>query len=256
VARVIRKALVNVVEQGTARRLKGAFPLADGGRLVIGGKTGTGDHRYEVYAPNGTVLESKVMNRTATFAFFMGSDFFGVMTVFVPGEAAGDFKFTSGLAVQIIKAMEPALRPLVITEPPPEPSWAQMVREFEAETPQPSGTLPRVAPLGTEVDAASNAAAAEAGRPPAAPVSPPAVPATPPPAAPPAPAKPKAPSPKAVNDVAKAKPAESAAPAPPPPPPPESPPTPAPVEQTAPVKETPPPKPARRPSPWDERDPY
>lgn len=252
VARVIRKALVNVVEQGTARRLKGAFPLPDGGFLAIGGKTGTGDHRYEVYAPNGTVLESKVMNRTATFAFFMGKDFFGVMTVFVPGEAAGEFKFTSGLAVQIVKAMEPALRPLVIAEPAPEPSWEQWVAEFEAETSPRSGSLPRVSALGSEEGAASAATAGQADRQPAA-VAPPAAPSAPAPAASPVPAKQKPPSPKTVNAVDKGKPVDPVSPASPPP---EPPPAPTPVEPPAPVKETPAPKPARRPSPWETEDPF
>lgn len=157
VARVVRKALINVVQEGTARRLKGSFPLADGSYLTIGGKTGTGDHRYEVYAPNGTVLESKVMNRTATFAFFMGNDFFGVMTVFVPGEAAKDFKFTSALAVQLVKAMEPALRPLVVAEPAHEPTWAQSVREFETEATAPSARAPRVSVLKEEANVADEA---------------------------------------------------------------------------------------------------
>ncbi len=255
VARVIRKALVNVVEEGTARRLKGAFPLADGGRLVIGGKTGTGDHRYEVYGPGGVVLESKVVNRTATFAFFMGTDFFGVMTVFVPGEAAADYKFTSGLAVQIVKAMEPALRPLVIAEPTPEPGWEQTLREFEAETPARAGIPPKVSALGADEDAASTADAGEVDRQ----VTVPAVtasPALPPPAASPAPARPKPPAPKTVSDVEKAIPAAPPAPAPPSAPAPEPPPAPVPAEQIAPVKEAPPlpAKPARRPSAWDEKD--
>lgn len=254
VARVIRKALVNVVEQGTAQRLKGAFPLPDGGHLTIGGKTGTGDHRYEVYAPNGTVLESRVMNRAATFAFFMGTDFFGVMTVFVPGEAADEYKFTSALAVQIVKAMESALRPLVLPEPALEPSWEQMVQEFEAETPPRTGAAPRVSALGTEEDAASTAEG-EADRRPAALESPPAAPAVAPPAAvkPHAPARPTAA--KAASDGEGGKTVDLAAPAPPPPTAPGPPPAPPTAEQPAPVTETPPPpKPARPPSPWDETD--
>ncbi|MCX7672747.1 MAG: transglycosylase domain-containing protein [Thiobacillaceae bacterium] len=159
VARVMRKALIDVVQNGTARRLKNAFPLADGGHLVIGGKTGTGDHRYETYAPNGAVIESKVMNRTATFAFFMGNRFYGVMTVFVPGEAAADYHFTSGLAVQIVKTMEPTLRPLVVAEMPPEPTWEQWMAQFEAETTA-GGAKPRVSTL-TEAPPAPIAAAAD-----------------------------------------------------------------------------------------------
>ncbi len=146
IATVVKEALANVVQEGTARRLRGSFALEDGGFMPIGGKTGTGDHRFEVYAANGTVLESKVMNRTATFAFYMGSRFFGVMTVFVPGEAAANYHFTSALAVQIVKDMEPALRPLVLGAVTPEPSWDELVRDFNAEATQ-EGETPLASPL-------------------------------------------------------------------------------------------------------------
>ncbi|MBI5937637.1 MAG: transglycosylase domain-containing protein [Betaproteobacteria bacterium] len=118
VAQMVRRALINVVQEGTARRLSKAFALPEGGQLAIGGKTGTGDNRYEVFAPDGSVLESKVVNRVATFAFFLGDRFYGVMTAYVPGEAAGEFHFTSGLPAQLLKLMEPALRPLVLAAGP------------------------------------------------------------------------------------------------------------------------------------------
>jgi len=127
--------------------LRGTFQLADGTPLPIGGKTGTGDHRLEVYAANGTVIESKVMNRTATFAFFLSNRFFGVMTVFVPGEAAADYRFTSGIAVQIVKDMEPALHQLVLGNEKPDPSWQELAEAFDAESPEPSGSPPKVGPL-------------------------------------------------------------------------------------------------------------
>jgi membrane peptidoglycan carboxypeptidase len=49
VARTVRRALAQVVESGTAVRLAGAVKLADGHALTLGGKTGTGDHRFERY---------------------------------------------------------------------------------------------------------------------------------------------------------------------------------------------------------------
>ena len=156
IAVMVKKALANVVQEGTARRLRGTFALADGTALPIGGKTGTGDHRLEVYAANGTVIESKVMNRTATFAFYLGARFFGVMTVFVPGEAAADFHFTSAIAVQIVKDMEPALRPLVLGNEKPEPGWDELVAAFDAEAVTPLGAPPKVGPLpppGTQMPA-------------------------------------------------------------------------------------------------------
>lgn len=142
---LLKEALANVVEKGTARRLRGSYPLGEKQFLALGGKTGTGDHRFEVYAANGTVLESKVMNRTATFAFYMGDRFFGVMTVFVPGEAAAGYHFTSGLAVQIMKNMEPALRPLILGTERTQPSWEGSLQTFgtaSGETKEANGTVP------------------------------------------------------------------------------------------------------------------
>jgi membrane peptidoglycan carboxypeptidase len=147
IATVVKSALANVVQQGTARRLRGAFALGDGTTLPIGGKTGTGDHRLEVYAANGSVIESKVMNRTATFAFYLGTRFFGVMTVFVPGEAAAAYHFTSAIAVQIVKDMEPALRPLVLGNEKPEPGWNELAARFDAEASAPAGEMPKVSAL-------------------------------------------------------------------------------------------------------------
>ncbi len=132
VAQTVRKALLDVVQEGTARRIKGAFPTAEG-ELAIGGKTGTGDHRMQVIGAGGRILEEKVMNRVATFAFFMGERYFGVITAFVPGEQAGNYHFTSGLPVQLLKTMAPILRPLVLGAENAELPWEAQVRAFDAE---------------------------------------------------------------------------------------------------------------------------
>jgi membrane peptidoglycan carboxypeptidase len=132
VAQVVRKALLDVVENGTARRIKGAFPTAEGS-LAIGGKTGTGDHRMQVIAAGGRVIEEKVMNRVATFAFFMGERYFGVITAFVPGEQAANYHFTSGLPVQLLKTMAPILRPLVLGQENADLPWAIQAAAFDAE---------------------------------------------------------------------------------------------------------------------------
>ena len=205
VSQVVKKALLNVVEEGTARRLRGSFPLGDGTTLPIGGKTGTGDHRFEVYSASGQVLESKVMNRTATFAFYLGSRFFGVMTVFVPGEDAAEFHFTSAIAVQIVKDMEPALRGLVLGSERPEPTWAETVAAFDAEAAAPQvGEAPKAAPLPLPGTPAA-ATPAPAAKP--APKAPPARPAPPH-----VPVKPKAPPVVPARPVV-----EEPEPAPPPP---------------------------------------
>ncbi|MBI2318967.1 MAG: glycosyl transferase family 51, partial [Betaproteobacteria bacterium] len=114
VADSVRRALLGVVENGTARRLKGAFRGPDPAEtLALGGKTGTGDHRFDTFAPGGHVLSSRVVNRAATFVFFIGERHFGAVTAFVPGSQAAAYDFTSALPVQILKAMAPILRPLL-----------------------------------------------------------------------------------------------------------------------------------------------
>jgi hypothetical protein len=111
VATVLRETLSQVVEGGTARRLQGSFSLEDGSPLVLGGKTGTGNNRIETVGRGGQVLQSRARNRTATFVFYLGDDHFGTLTAFVPGSASDEFRFTSALPVQVLKGMEPILRP-------------------------------------------------------------------------------------------------------------------------------------------------
>jgi membrane peptidoglycan carboxypeptidase len=116
VAQALRQALSQVVEVGTARRLAGSFQLADGTPLVLGGKTGTGDNRLEKVGRYGQVLESRVLNRTATFVFYLGSHHFGTLTAYVEGSPADKFRFTSALPVQVLKGMAPLLAPYLEPE--------------------------------------------------------------------------------------------------------------------------------------------
>jgi len=111
VAQTVRRALAAVVESGTAVRLAGAFKDDAGKPVTIGGKTGTGDHRFERYGAGGQLLESRVVNRTATFVFYLGERYFGTLTALVPGEQAGKFEFTSSLTAQLLKMLLPQLRP-------------------------------------------------------------------------------------------------------------------------------------------------
>ena len=113
VARTARRALLRVVDSGTARRVKDAYRDADGRPMPIGGKTGTGDHRFQTVAADGTVKSSRVMNRAATFAFYIGERFYGVVTAFVPGAKAAGYDFTSALPVQLLKELQPVLQPLI-----------------------------------------------------------------------------------------------------------------------------------------------
>jgi hypothetical protein len=109
VAEVALEALRQVVEEGTGRRIRGALLNAGGAIIPIGGKTGTGDNRYRVFAPGGRMVESRPVNRTATFVFFLGDRYFGVFTAYVPGPEAGEFEFTSSLPLEILRRLLPQL---------------------------------------------------------------------------------------------------------------------------------------------------
>jgi membrane peptidoglycan carboxypeptidase len=115
---IVRRALAGVVQNGTASRLSGALKDAAGNPLTIGGKTGTGDHRFQRFGRGGQLLESRVVNRTATFAFYLGDRYFGTLTALVPGEQAGQFGFTSSLTTQILKTLLPQLQPHLYPTPP------------------------------------------------------------------------------------------------------------------------------------------
>ncbi len=113
IAKATRGALIGVVAGGTANRLNGVYKDANDQVLAVGGKTGTGDHRKQVWGPGGTLLESRFISRAATFTFFIGERFFGVITAYVEGSNAGQYHFTSSMPVQIMKFLKPTLSPLI-----------------------------------------------------------------------------------------------------------------------------------------------
>jgi len=113
VAAQVRRELLGTVEEGTARRLRGAVVLHDGTPLAIGGKTGTGDNRREIFGAHGQLVESRAVNRTATFVFFLGDRFFGTITSYVPGPQADEYRFTSSLSLQVLRHLLPDLMPLL-----------------------------------------------------------------------------------------------------------------------------------------------
>jgi membrane peptidoglycan carboxypeptidase len=111
VVRTVRRALVDVVEAGTARRLAGAFVAPDGRVLSLGGKTGTGDHRFEVHGHGGRLISSRAVDRTATFAFVLGERHYGTVMIHAHEPDAEHFSFTSALATQVLKSLAPVLLP-------------------------------------------------------------------------------------------------------------------------------------------------
>ncbi len=136
----IRGVLIDVVEHGTASRLSRAIVREDGTQIQIGGKTGTGDQRYVTFSGAGVIKESRAVNRSATFVFFIGDRFFGTLTAFVPGADAADYEFTSALPAQILKHLLPDLKPLTDTaQPVPEQVYkaAAPAQKEPAEIEQP-----------------------------------------------------------------------------------------------------------------------
>ena len=169
VAQTVRRALAQVVESGTAGRLAGALKDAADQPITIGGKTGTGDHRFERFGKGGQLLESRVVNRTATFVFYLGDRYFGTLTALVPGEQAGQFGFTSSLTAQILKTLLPQLRPYLYPKPPvpPAPLAPAPAAEAEASPPvePPAPVTPRT-PVKEKPDGATSQAAPPAKEPP------------------------------------------------------------------------------------------
>jgi membrane peptidoglycan carboxypeptidase len=136
---VVRTALAGVVQSGTAGRLNGVYRDSAGQVLPMGGKTGTGDHRFDTFDKQGNVLTSKVVDRTATFVFYIGDRFFGTMTAVVHGEVGANYHFTSALPAQLMKVMSPWLlsdfSPVLTPTAPKPAANAPQISELGAATP-------------------------------------------------------------------------------------------------------------------------
>jgi hypothetical protein len=111
VTRAILPVLAQVVETGTAVRLSHAMRV-DGKTLIIGGKTGSGDNRFDAVGPRGEILSSRPVDRTAVFVFYIEDRYFGVITALVSGKEAGEYGFTSSLPVAILKLLTPDIEAL------------------------------------------------------------------------------------------------------------------------------------------------
>ena len=109
VAGARRRALAEVVESGTARRVAGAFQEPGGKPVVVGGKTGSGDNRFDTFASRGQLVSSRPVSRTAAFAFYIGDRYFGIITASVAGKAAGQYQFTSALPLSVLRLLAPAI---------------------------------------------------------------------------------------------------------------------------------------------------
>ena len=113
VVATVRHALLGVVQQWHGQLRRGGLSGGGWSVLPVGGKTGSGDNRYHIYGPGGALRGERVVDRTATFVFFLGDRFFGTVTAYVPGPPAANFTFTSAMSVQLLKALKPQLDPLL-----------------------------------------------------------------------------------------------------------------------------------------------
>ena len=112
VAAVVHEGMLGVVAKGTARMAWDAVKQ-DGVVVPVGGKTGTGDNRYQTFSSPGVLSNSRAVNRTATFVFTIGDRFFGTVVAYVPGELASGQRFTSALPVQVFRTLIPGLEPVL-----------------------------------------------------------------------------------------------------------------------------------------------
>ena len=90
------------------------------------------------FSAAGSIKESRAVNRSATFVFFIGDRFFGTLTAFVPGAAADDYAFTSSLSAQVLKNLLPTLKPLTDTARPlPEQERPAAAKKGKTKKPAP-----------------------------------------------------------------------------------------------------------------------
>jgi membrane peptidoglycan carboxypeptidase len=157
VARAVANAIHGVAQEGTAKRVKSAFVKQDGSVIAMGGKTGTGDQRFDVYGAGHRLIESRYVNRSATFVFNIGERFFGSMTAYVHGPQSAKYDFTSALPVQLLVTLAPSLMPMI------ESSDTVMVPGVHVERPGvPAAAGPSDA-VATDTEHAAGAGSAKAG---------------------------------------------------------------------------------------------
>ncbi len=113
VARVLKDTLIDVATHGTARRTGAALNGPRGGRLPVGGKTGTGDHARKTTDAEGNVVSEVAVSRSGVFPFLVGDRYFGAVTVFVEGPASDRYEFTSSLATEIFRILSPELEGVI-----------------------------------------------------------------------------------------------------------------------------------------------
>jgi cell division protein FtsI/penicillin-binding protein 2 len=117
VAQVLRQALTKVVTAGTAQRVNGIFVGPDHLPVAVGGKTGSGDNQLMTVSRDKRTRSVHSINRTATFVFYIGERYYGVLMAYVPGREADKYRFTSSLPVTVLKMLSPSVNARLQQEP-------------------------------------------------------------------------------------------------------------------------------------------
>jgi membrane peptidoglycan carboxypeptidase len=117
VAQALRHALENVVTAGTAQRVNGIFVGPDHLPIAVGGKTGSGDNQLITVSRDKRTRSVQSTNRTATFVFYIGDRYYGVLMAYVPGREADKYHFTSSLPVSVLKLISPSVNARLQDEP-------------------------------------------------------------------------------------------------------------------------------------------
>lgn len=108
---MVHQLLRDVVFGGTAKRFANGmtFRRPDARRVWK-----DGNRRSTLQCVRARrAIESRKVNRTATFVFVIGDRFFGTLTAYVHEPYAARYDFTSALSVQLLKSLAPALQPLL-----------------------------------------------------------------------------------------------------------------------------------------------
>ena len=115
-----------------------------------------------MFGPGGRLISSKAVNRTATFVFYVGDRYYGVLTAVVDGPESGGYSFTSMLPVHIVRLLAPDLEqrvaPGIVTAPVASGAVAAPTIAVSRPTddrlstnvrPRPAGSPPRAIASGT-----------------------------------------------------------------------------------------------------------
>jgi hypothetical protein len=85
--------------------------------VTVGGKTGSGDNQLITVSRDKRTRSVQSTNRTATFVFYIGDRYYGVLMAYVPGREADKYRFTSSLPVSVLKLIAPSVNARLQDEP-------------------------------------------------------------------------------------------------------------------------------------------